>query len=566
MVADVDGLEGVDEGSDLHEMTRLPAQGVAGKGGRKSRKAGKVCSQQALRDLQDLREFLKIVKPDWSIIPGQHGHSNVERVLQKLQEIGVRSIEELMCRVEDNTINENLFHAKKAIFSQSTLNSFRNKKRFLMVMDQLKERHYRQVGIFAPVPQLLAKTNRAAVLRKRLQGDGAAKDRAGDGAAKDRAKARHRAEQSVPLAWDGPEERADASSSADDGEAKESPLKGRQLRPPPLRRKVPSSLSLLSQETRERSPRIGFGAEVEATDGWLPPSSTAVAHDANGVMLRPSLRFVTTAGAGSRPRSQQLRSGHGERPWRSLSQGMARPRSAPGVESQAKEEGEPGCASFAHSLTAPASFPSASRSCGALLRPDRRGSQPMRSQPLPGVASEAMADEDLGLLEAHAARMHSAAQEMQRERRHPRWSALQRTTLLAQGEAVLREHQALEDQDNMMKAMRREGDNSATRRSITENIKQRLLEEAKRESKNPSYIERNMTCTNIKDQLSYLQHARQELSTIKAQAKSVVEPDCPDIPHGLSVFKARYSTAAADAVQADVSRALLPQSRSQSKN
>merc|ERR1719265_1899141 len=108
---------------------------------------------------QDLREFLKVVRPDWSAYRSE-GYRDIDRVLAKLKAVGVVDIWELMQRVENNTINEDLFAAGRSCFSEDTLEQFRQQRSFLCALEHLREPYYRQVGRFAPVPQLLAKTSK----------------------------------------------------------------------------------------------------------------------------------------------------------------------------------------------------------------------------------------------------------------------------------------------------------------------------------------------------------------------------------------------------------------------
>mmetsp|Transcript_100552 Transcript_100552/g.192781 ORF Transcript_100552/g.192781 Transcript_100552/m.192781 type:complete len:683 (-) Transcript_100552:64-2112(-) len=109
-------------------------------------------------DESELRQFLKVVRPDWSC-PRMHGRSDVNRVLEKLKAIGVSDTKELMRRVNRNKINEDFLIAGKTRFSQETMDAFRKQSSFVRALDHLKEPYVRQIGSFAPVPQLLTGTN-----------------------------------------------------------------------------------------------------------------------------------------------------------------------------------------------------------------------------------------------------------------------------------------------------------------------------------------------------------------------------------------------------------------------
>jgi len=106
----------------------------------------------------DLRHFLKLVRPDWSK-PRRHGHSDIQRVIKKLKTIGVLDINDLMKRVLANKINEDLTSAGYSRFSRETIDGIKKQTSFLRALEHLTEASVRQHGRFAPVPQMLSKKN-----------------------------------------------------------------------------------------------------------------------------------------------------------------------------------------------------------------------------------------------------------------------------------------------------------------------------------------------------------------------------------------------------------------------
>jgi len=106
----------------------------------------------------DLKQFLKVCRPDWSL-PRRRGHCNVVRACEKLKAIGIVGVQDLVEKVARGTINEELSKANKPRFSRDTLQSIRKHKAFWESLSHLSEPSYRQIGLFAPVPQMLAGKN-----------------------------------------------------------------------------------------------------------------------------------------------------------------------------------------------------------------------------------------------------------------------------------------------------------------------------------------------------------------------------------------------------------------------
>merc|ERR1740129_927306 len=76
----------------------------------------------------------------------------------KLKDIGVTDVSELIHRVRSNTLNMDLSEAGHTRFGEDTIEALRSEGAFVRALESLKEPHYRQMGCFAPVPVLLAKT------------------------------------------------------------------------------------------------------------------------------------------------------------------------------------------------------------------------------------------------------------------------------------------------------------------------------------------------------------------------------------------------------------------------
>merc|ERR1719174_3354879 len=109
----------------------------------------------SLEQENDLKQFLKIVRPDWSI-SRRSGQNDIARACGKLKAIGVQDVADLLSRVTSNTINDDLYKANKPRFSRETIQSIRKEGAFWQSLSRLNEPSYRQIGLFAPVPQMLA--------------------------------------------------------------------------------------------------------------------------------------------------------------------------------------------------------------------------------------------------------------------------------------------------------------------------------------------------------------------------------------------------------------------------
>lgn len=159
--ATADGTDSDHTGSKGNASTAVPhnTPGAKSKGGPKKAPAPG-CSLEAENDLL---QFLKVVRPGWSI-PRRGSQSDIQRVMHKLKTIGVSDTDELIRRVTQNTINDDFFATGQSRFGRSTLDDMRKQMPFIKALNNMNKPCCRMTGKFAPVPQLLSKTN----LRARL--------------------------------------------------------------------------------------------------------------------------------------------------------------------------------------------------------------------------------------------------------------------------------------------------------------------------------------------------------------------------------------------------------------
>eukprot|EP00927_Polykrikos_kofoidii_P072033 TRINITY_DN68202_c0_g1_i1.p1 TRINITY_DN68202_c0_g1~~TRINITY_DN68202_c0_g1_i1.p1 ORF type:complete len:651 (+),score=79.83 TRINITY_DN68202_c0_g1_i1:124-2076(+) len=111
-----------------------------------------------VHDVQDeMKDFLRLARPEW--LKTRNGRVILDCVLEKLTAVGVFSIHELLRRLDGSTLNMDLCEAGYKGFSPETLECLRKGKSFQCIVESLTEPYYRNIGLFAPTPQLLAKTN-----------------------------------------------------------------------------------------------------------------------------------------------------------------------------------------------------------------------------------------------------------------------------------------------------------------------------------------------------------------------------------------------------------------------
>merc|ERR1740121_2619137 len=75
----------------------------------------------------------------------------------KLRAIGVTDTESLLLGIERNTVNGALAEQGYVPFSRETLDSIRRRRPFMQALKDAEAPHIRQIGSYAPVPQMLAK-------------------------------------------------------------------------------------------------------------------------------------------------------------------------------------------------------------------------------------------------------------------------------------------------------------------------------------------------------------------------------------------------------------------------
>mmetsp|Transcript_54579 Transcript_54579/g.119439 ORF Transcript_54579/g.119439 Transcript_54579/m.119439 type:complete len:529 (+) Transcript_54579:169-1755(+) len=132
----------------LHYRSTSSDKPKATKGQRQAKTTG------FLEKEDELRTFLKVARPEW-LIPRRKGHSDVNRVMMKLRTIGITDVDALLDSIDKNTINEEFRKYGCVSFSKEAIDAIRERKPFMQSLKDVAVPQIRQIGNFAPLPQML---------------------------------------------------------------------------------------------------------------------------------------------------------------------------------------------------------------------------------------------------------------------------------------------------------------------------------------------------------------------------------------------------------------------------
>lgn len=414
----------------------------------------------SLEDRNDLKQFLKVIRPDWSC-PKKRGGNDCTRVMQKLQAIGINDTAQLLERVAKNTINEELSSAGCSRFSRDTLQAIRKQGTFFQSLDHLKEPSYRQIGLFAPVPQMLTGRNlRNQVLKSANQNSGALQPVTG--------------------------QRSNESERSSRG--------GAQLRPSTvsgITGSTPESVSATSSSPRMRP------YTVTGMSGAATPHTVSSVGASSSFTALPRLRGVTPSRRGSRHGKRQLATSASAPVL--LGSDCADSEAAPsssGYHSRRRDSGNSSIWGGSSSVTtAP------------------------RERPPAAVAFKEL-DEDQ-LFDRDVDRWNKAGLRMTSQQRDPQWSSFS-SQLLEHGEAMIREQDALDDKRKLYQQIRNEGPCSPMRAHVARKIRSRLREEHLHDAQ--VALDVQQTCMSIRKNIEAMMKTRRVLASVNTEAKNVVEP------------------------------------------
>mmetsp|Transcript_8754 Transcript_8754/g.19401 ORF Transcript_8754/g.19401 Transcript_8754/m.19401 type:complete len:697 (-) Transcript_8754:20-2110(-) len=459
---------------------------------------------------QELREFLKVVRPEWSLYD-KRAVANIERVMDKLGAIGVYDINGLMQRVNSNSINMDLSQMGRSRFEDETLQKLRTAKSFLRAMDHLKEPFYRQTGNFAQVRQLLAKSNLWNWDEKNPENSTQAADKKTAGAGKRPASSP--AGRATKVSWQDSSKgsKTEVSPRKQLERSKSAPL--RSDTDPDLHRHRSRGNDAASLGRRIRQQK-GYAKAAQHANIAVRRRSTVTLPEQILSQVpcdRPQLRFLTRPSSSSDPSRRAAYSEFKE-------MNRQRPQSASAVThhslanrpSQAVLEAENMRASLIESYDG-------SEACA----PKSKASALARQKTTPAEgAGEPLTE---AKLEEEVDRIQQAGATMNVLHRKARWSNLRADNLHEQADSMLEEQQALDEKTLLFKLMDHEGLASPTRQVIAGNIKHRLKDVAPRDAKLSSDV--HMRSTNIRNQLQQMLEARRELRSVRKSTQALLKED-----------------------------------------
>lgn len=124
-------------------------------------------SQLTMEAEQELLQFLKVARPDWSK-PKRRGRTDLAKVHAKLLAIGVTSPEALLKLVDERMLNKVLADAGFIPLTENALEGIRKRRNFLTALEFADVPQVRQLGVHSPVRQLLSQKLLAARPRHSL--------------------------------------------------------------------------------------------------------------------------------------------------------------------------------------------------------------------------------------------------------------------------------------------------------------------------------------------------------------------------------------------------------------
>jgi len=449
----------------------------------------------------ELRQFLKIARPDWSK-PRRSGRNDVARVLAKLKAIGITDIESLIRRVETNTINEELFNNNFIPLSREALDSMRKQRAFFQGLDSVDVPNVRQVGDFDPVAQMLSRRRLARAVTS--AGGSPSRDRRSEDRSDgfgslhrnntapgglQRADLERVFSSTPPLSgWDSA---ASIASMATGSQAGLVRLRGAK---PPSGRGRHRRLPMMTQPIQSLASAQGADVDRASHDEGSPRSAFSMSPRPRG---QSSSKFSVTWSAGSvAERSVEMEGSDagGERP-----------------------VAEKGTGRTARSLTAGSSQPtSPDFSQSRLLGQSRQ----LSSSSMAPVRADTPTSEELWSLQRENLRILRDMEDPSRIA--AKWSQRSIKTPLEQGEDMLKEAEALDDRERLVRQVKaKSGPADPFRSHIAQNIKMRLRDEAKQNSTEGLAI--NQQCMNIRKQLASMVNARKELTGLRVKVEKIWE-------------------------------------------
>jgi len=497
----------------------------------------------------ELREFLKVVRPEWSLYD-KRAVASIERVMEKLEAIGVTDITGLMQRVNTNSINMDLSQMGRSRFEDETLQKLRTAKSFLRALEHLKEPFYRQIGNFAQVRQLLSKNNLwnwddpKAV--RNSDGSPAKGSKVEDASSASKVASKP-AETSSSSPSKPPRRSSATSAGGKTPKGGSSPLKDGLKEKSGGLSYSDTDLDLMRMRTRTKSKDSAtWGKGIRSHKGYAKAAQHANKVHRKSIsqldipeeilalsaLDHPKMRFLTRPSSSSDPGRKAAYSEFAE---------MARPQRPHSAAAAPSMHRTPSRSALVNARENASSSPRQSNDASSEFLLD---SPPQRVKPLAMARTKTMPETALGrqktmavataddgtvetpntpALEQEVERIQQAGSAMSEKHRKPCWSNLRQDNLHEQASAMLEEQMALDERIALFKLMEREGLASPTRQAIAGNIKCRLQDLAPRDAKQSSDV--HMRATNIRNHLQQLLQAKRELRSVRKSTQVLLKED-----------------------------------------
>eukprot|EP00928_Gymnodinium_smaydae_P016517 TRINITY_DN1620_c0_g1_i1.p1 TRINITY_DN1620_c0_g1~~TRINITY_DN1620_c0_g1_i1.p1 ORF type:complete len:488 (-),score=108.27 TRINITY_DN1620_c0_g1_i1:116-1579(-) len=484
-------------------------------------------TQGSLEDEAELRHFLRIARPEWSLPRKKGGSINcINKVIEKLRAIGINDTETLVQQIEKNTINDQLAANGYVPFSRETIECIRRQLPFIRSLESLDTPNVRQVGQYAYVPQMLSKKRIASHEFEKPSGEAGRGRRRPIGAAGASASgsAKSSARAAPSLAGGSSRLVSSASEPSLGGTMTELRLRGvvscaKQRRRQPL--ELP--LGLVPRDDSEVAESLA-SCSRSLLSSTAPPSVFAELDGTRREALPPLSHLNDTTATSSHASKDTLRSTAARSLASTLPTGALAAAATAGSSEGLASSGETG-------LPLPAR--GASRHNNGHARTIAGGE--LASLRLNG-------NEVVPSVELVRGMLREGAQ-MRQEATEARWSPAFTKAWQQQGEDMLREQEAMDERNRFVRSVSQDD----MRPVITRNIEARLREEALRDKTEGVNITHR--CMNIRKHLASMLNSRRDLQSLRSRMMAVTGEEQPTAKEDLAnMFGDTFRSAAASSL------------------
>jgi len=469
----------------------MPAEWLSGHIAPKGGDDAREMYSYSLEGQNELLQFLKAIRPEWSF-PKKNGKSNVRSVMDKLKAVGVSTVWELFRAVMRNTINEDLAQAGYSVLSKETLDRIRKRMSFFRQLDVLTETDCRQIGAFAPVPQLLS--------QKKLAYRSKTAPSPHDGRKLDERPQSPERRNSIPRASSSQSCRANGSGRSfhsrlfvSNGNSFDvsAEVDGHEMWRPRLRG---ARTCIRSRSVSEIEP---LRTATEKSENEMSQTLDKERWALKSALRPPSLSKTWQAGDNKTTGSSSLESG--DKTKNSLLREASQVSISGGEDAHTLRDGS----------TETRTRLGSGQSSFLFMTPQ----QQQRARSISADHSNGGQQEADTLL-VTVVKLHQEAAAMQ-DFRPPSWSVLRRheNALIESGQAMLDEQEALFERSKLHKLMEQEGLCSPMRQHVAENVRSRLKEESEKLA--AEGLEMQHKCTNIRKNLGQMMNARRDLASLR---------------------------------------------------